>query len=275
MVVKMFCVKCGKALYEGDVFCQSCGTKVLTNLEKEVPIEVAESKTVMPEVVQVSEEVSVEVAPKAVSVVEESLASPDGKKKCKKIVVFTIIFLLVVAIAVATVWAKENLSKCVGCGRIVYTNTMQTIFSPTCLGFVRCASCATGYSYGGEGFSFYTDIEFVSDGYETGDNYRFYEWKTEDGRTEVEVMVGNFPNDISEEESNSFYKECVVDMYGDEVLEYWDIGSMFGYDMYVNKESSYTIIARDYCHMYIFKIFSDNQDYVDSLYSSIIYADNY
>lgn len=51
---------------------------------------------------------------------------------------------------------------------------------------------------------------------------------------------------------------------------------MFGYDTYeYNEEGRYTIIARDNYRMYIFKIFADNHYYVDSLYSSIINADNY
>lgn len=61
----MFCLKCGKPLSEGDLFCQSCGTKAWSKPENTVPVKANEEKPVIlePEVTPVVEETAVEEVP--------------------------------------------------------------------------------------------------------------------------------------------------------------------------------------------------------------------
>ncbi len=73
----MFCMNCGKSLSEGDLFCQSCGTKAWTKPEKAVQVESVEEKPVEPGVVSVVEEAPIAPEPVVIPVAEEVPIAPE------------------------------------------------------------------------------------------------------------------------------------------------------------------------------------------------------
>lgn len=147
----MFCMKCGKALGEGDAFCQFCGTKVWTKSEKETPIAVGEEKSVEPKVVPVAKETPVElgfaVAPTQTSENtnnegEREKAKKKSPKTGKKKVAIIVAIVVAVAIIVGVVLGVANcFSPCSYCGRYVYSVRLFYIENPDGMCYSLCDDC--------------------------------------------------------------------------------------------------------------------------------------